>query len=79
MSDRVLIQYDYPGTTNGKPVGTVYVVEPLFGPESGVYSHTYRVDEASLWSAEGAEREIGRRYWPNARAVRLDEARDLST
>lgn len=79
-----LIQYVYPGTVNGEPVGTVYVTGPHFVEQlghPGCFSHTYRVSEAAVWpTRDEAERELTRRSWgwnAPARVVPLSEARDL--
>lgn len=72
----VVIQYDYPGTTNGRPVGTVYVERVQWG--EGVFSHTYDPEQATKFSPEEAAREISIRYWPRARPVPLNEAKSLA-
>jgi hypothetical protein len=73
----VVIRYTYPGTTNGQPVGDVYVTGPHFGGD--IWSHTYRVSEAAKFTAEDAARKLVEKSWRRngGRAVPVEEAEDL--
>jgi len=62
-----VIEYEYPGTVNGQPVGRIYVDGPLFGSDD-IFSYVQDRARASGWpSREAAEAEAGRRYWPKWR------------
>jgi hypothetical protein len=79
IAEEVLIRYEYPGETGGKPVGTVYVTGPHFGADTGIFSHTYNPDKARRWTHQEAERELARgRHWPGAVIVPWVEATDLT-
>lgn len=77
VDDEVLIRYRYPGTSEGKPVGDVYVTIPQFG--SG-FSHTYLVNEASRFTRlRAADLIASKSMWRHAGAhpVAANEAEDL--
>lgn len=77
MSEPHLIRYTYLGTTNGKPVGDVYV-EDIDWLSPGSFSHTYDPKVATQWqSREAAELEIQRHKWPGAHAVPAKDAPEL--
>jgi hypothetical protein len=81
MAD-VLIRYEYPGTSAKagepqRPVGTVYVDRFDALPQSGIYSHTKKVDEATRFSEEEARRTMAGKHWPQATIVPVAEAKDL--
>lgn len=73
-----VIRYIYPGTTNGKPVGLVFITGPHFGQD--IWSHTKKVAEAATWDTfEEAYQELSRRSWRHNSAIVVEksEARDL--
>lgn len=75
-ADTHIIRYEYPGTTNGQPVGTVYVTGPWFGIET--YSHTYKVEDAAKFPSRDEAMELMHgKSWPRAIAVPLASSVDL--
>lgn len=74
-----LIRYDYPGTTNGQPVGAVYVERIPWAGE-GVYSYTRDPQEATVWdTAEAAEAEARGKHWPDRMILALEECPRLDS
>lgn len=73
-----VIEYEYPGTTNGRPVGKVYARSlrndiPDY-PED-VWSYVKNPADATVFSTRAeAEREVQRRHWPRARVWDATEA-----
>lgn len=81
MSEKVLIRYNYPGTTNGKPVGEVYVTDVYGGGVNDIaFSHTYDPAKALRFTREQAADALSYRSWRhnNGRIVPLSEAVNLT-
>jgi hypothetical protein len=73
-----LITHDSGATSNGRPLGRVYVTGPHFG--SDTWSHTYDPSTAATWpDEESAWLEINRRSWRHFEptVVLAAEARNL--
>lgn len=68
-----LIRYKFPGTTNGREVGMVYVTDVLgMGATGSTFSHTYKPIEALKLTAEEAGRIL--RKWSHNGGVIVDAA-----
>lgn len=68
------IEYTYPGTVNGKPVGRVLVVNvEAITMVPDTWSYTRDPEAATSWASEAeAEAEAWKHWWQGARVIRLD-------
>lgn len=76
-----LIRYRYPGTTNGKPVGDVYVQAISASISPGSFSYCKEPEHATRWpDQDAAELELARRTWRHngGHVVALEDAEVLS-
>lgn len=67
---RYVIEYEYPGTVNGVPVGRVFAqrLEPPFAP--GTWSYVHEAQAATLFTTEDeARREASTKSWPSVKVV----------
>ena len=65
-AERWVIEYQYPGTVSGDPVGFVFALD-INGLSPGAWSYTKDASEATAFpTAEAAHAEMIRHQWPRA-------------